>query len=197
MNGIFVFMLGLGMLVCIVNGDAGAVVDSMVAGASEAVALCVNIAGAYMLWMGFMRVGTEAGLIDSLARAVRKPLAALFPNSPDAVAPITLNLAANFFGMGNAATPFGLEAMKSMQEKNPQPMRATDDMVMFLSLNSAAIELLPTGILAIMTAAGATNAYSIVVPTFLASIVSFASAVFFCKLFEKCRPVKLGKGRDR
>ena len=108
-------MLLLGLIACMMSGNAEGAMEAMLAGAGEAVTLSLSLAGAYMLWMGLMNVAKEAGLIDALARAVRKPLALLFPNAPGAVAPITLNLAANFFGMGSAATPFGLAAMKELR----------------------------------------------------------------------------------
>ena len=102
------------------------------------------------------------------------------------MAPITLNLAANFFGMGSAATPFGLAAMKELQlaaqKKGLPTTTASDAMCMFLALNASAIELLPTGVLTMRAAAGSEDVYCVVVPTFLASILSFLSAVLLCRL---------------
>ena len=185
-------MLLLGLIACMMSGNAEGAMEAMLAGAGEAVTLSLSLAGAYMLWMGLMNVAKEAGLIDALARAVRKPLALLFPNAPGAVAPITLSLAANFFGMGSAATPFGLAAMKELraaadQEGVPEGT-ASDDMCMFLSLNSSAVELLPTSVLALRAAAGAADVYCVVLPTFIASLFAFASAVVLCKLFCRRRP---------
>ena len=185
-------MLLLGLIACMASGNAEGAMEAMLTGAGEAVTLSLSLAGAYMLWMGLMNVAKEAGLIDALARAVQKPLALLFPNAPGAVAPITLNLAANFFGMGSAATPFGLAAMKELraaadQEGVPEGT-ASDDMCMFLSLNSSAVELLPTSVLALRAAAGAADVYCVVLPTFIASLFAFASAVVLCKLFCRRRP---------
>lgn len=188
-------MLLLGLIACMASGNAEGAMEAMLTGAGEAVTLSLSLAGAYMLWMGLMNVAKEAGLIDALARAVRKPLALLFPNAPGAVAPITLNLAANFFGMGSAATPFGLAAMKELRaaadrEGVPEGT-ASDDMCMFLSLNSSAVELLPTSVLALRAAAGAADVYCVVLPTFIASLFAFASAVVLCKLFCRRRPLGL------
>lgn len=191
-------MLLLGLIACMVSGNAEGAMDAMLAGAGEAVTLSLSLAGAYMLWMGLMNVAKEAGLIDALARAVRKPLALLFPRSPGAVAPVTLNLAANFFGMGSAATPFGLAAMKELRaaadrDGVPEGM-ASDDMCMFLSLNSSAVELLPTSVLALRAAAGSTDVYCVVLPTFLASLLAFASAIALCRFFCRVWPLS-GKAR--
>lgn len=191
-------MLLLGLIACMVSGNAEGAMDAMLAGAGEAVTLSLSLAGAYMLWMGLMNVAKEAGLIDALARAVRKPLALLFPRSPGAVAPVTLNLAANFFGMGSAATPFGLAAMKELRaaaDRDGVPEgTASDDMCMFLSLNSSAVELLPTSVLALRAAAGSTDVYCVVLPTFLASLLAFASAIALCRFFCRVWPPS-GKAR--
>lgn len=185
-------MLLVGLIACMVSGNAEGALDAMLAGAGEAVTLSLSLTGAYMLWMGLMRVAKEAGLIDALARLVRKPLALLFPGSPGAVAPVTLNLAANFFGMGSAATPFGLAAMKELRvaaDRDGVPEgTASDDMCMFLSLNSSAVELLPTGVLALRAAAGSADVYCVVLPTFIASLLAFASAIVLCKFFCRLWP---------
>lgn len=189
---IFLSMLLIGMAAGALSGNIQAVMDAMLAGAGEAVTLSLSLAGAYMLWMGLMNVGRRAGCVDALARAVDKPLKKLFPGAKKAVAPITLNLAANFFGAGSAATPFGLEAMKELSRGGSKRDAdvATDDMCMFLALNSAAIEILPAGVLALRAAAGSQNVYCVVLPTFLASVISFASAAVFCKLFCRLFPAK-------
>ncbi len=188
MNFIWGGMIAIGILAGVIGGRADQLLDAMVMGAGEAVTLCISLGGAYMLWMGLMEVARQAGLIDALARLTQPLLRKLFPGAGQAVAPITLNLAANFFGMGNAATPFGLAAMKALEENNPQPGRATNDMCMFLSLNSSAIELLPTTILAMRTAAGSADPYCVVVPTFISSVAAFAVAIITCKLLERVFP---------
>ncbi|MBQ7112729.1 MAG: hypothetical protein IJO10_00610 [Clostridia bacterium] len=186
MNVLFGLMLFGGILSAMLMGDAEAALDAMLAGCGEAVTLSLSLAGGYMLWMGLMNVAKEAGLIEGLSRLVKKPLAKLFPGAEGAVAPITLNLAANFFGMGSAATPFGLAAMKELQlaaqKRGLPPGTASDAMCMFLALNASAIELLPTGVLTMRAAAGSEDVYCVVVPTFLASILSFLSAVLLCRL---------------
>ncbi len=185
-------MLLVSLVLGIVTGNGGAAADAVIAGAGEAVTLCVTLCGAYMLWMGLMNVAREAGMIDALSGALAPLIGRLFPSSEKAVAAITLNMSANFFGMGSAATPFGLEAMARMQEVNREPVRATDDMCLFLCLNASAVELLPTQVLSLRTAWGSTEVYAIVVPTFLASLVCAFTAVAACLLFRR-----LGRGRLR
>ncbi len=196
MNIIFFAMLFIGIAVGAATGEVQAVMDAMIAGAGEAVSLSLSLMGSYMLWMGLMNVGRQAGCVDALARLADKPLKKLFPQAGEAVAPITLNLAANFFGAGSAATPFGLEAMKELQKRNAHKDAATDNMCMFLSLNSAAIEILPAGVIALRAAAGSEDVYCVVLPTFVASVISFFAAAALCKLFCRLFPAKnLPRGR--
>ena len=106
-------------------------------------------------------------------------------DSSEAMAPITLNLAANFLGLGSAATPFGIEAMAELQKANRLGNAASDDMCMFIALNSSAVELLPTSVLALRAAAGSTDPYCVVLPTFIASLVSASCAVLLCLLLKR------------
>lgn len=176
-------LLGIGFSVYHKNPDI--ILDSMLDGASEAVSLCVSLCGGYMLWMGIMNIAKDCGLIESLSRIMERPLRRLFPSSKKAIAPITLNLAANFFGMGSAATPFGLMAMKELKKESSLKNIASDDMCMFLALNSSAIELLPTSVIALRAAFGSQDAYNVVIPTFIASIFAFASAIIASKIFAR------------
>ncbi|MBQ4611220.1 MAG: nucleoside recognition protein [Clostridia bacterium] len=187
MNWLWGILIAAGMAGYALMGDPAGAVDAMMSGAGEAVSLCLSLCGTFMLWMGLMNVAREAGLIDKLGRVMEPVLRRLMPDSPGAIAPVTLNLSANFFGLGSAATPFGLEAMKEMQKHNPNKAVATDDMCMFIALNSSAIELLPTGVLAMRAASGSQDVYSIVLPTFIASVISAAAAVFMCRLLAKLK----------
>lgn len=185
MNRIFGAMILLGIIAGILTGGGDSAVNSMIAGMGEAVTLTISLAGAFMFWMGIMEAARELGVIEFLSKLARPLLKRLFPKAGDAVAPITLNLAANFFGMGSAATPFGLEAMQEMQRINPDKSIATDDMCMFIALNASALELLPTGVIALRSSAGASDPYAVIVPTFIASVISFISAIVLAKAFAR------------
>lgn len=182
MAWIFGLMTAAGIIAFAVKGDGAGALAAMTRGCENAITITFELAGPYLLWSGLMRTADEAGLVDKLARAMRKPLSRLMPDAPQAAAPVTLNLAANFFGLGNAATPFGLEAMRKLDRGDG---RASDSMAMFIALNSSAIELLPTSVIAIRTACGSAAPYSIVVPTFLASAAAAAAAVVSCRLLGR------------
>lgn len=190
MNYIWGAMMIVGLVWGIAAGRAEEVASAMTEGAGEAVTLCLTLAGTYMLWMGVLNVAKSARMIEGLAKAAEKPLSRLFPSSKSAVAPITLNLAANFFGAGSAATPFGLEAMREMSEASGKSDVATDDMCMFLALNSTAIELIPAGVLALRAAAGSADVFCVVLPTFVSSVACFFAAAALMKLMCRLYPVK-------
>lgn len=189
MGAIFAVMLLAGVAAGVISQSPQAILDGLLLGANDAFGLLIKLAGSYMLWMGLMRIAAEAGLIDGLAKRCAPVFKLLFPKAGKAVAPIALNLAANFFGMGSAATPFGLEAMReldiSAKQEGIKAGVASNEMVMFLALNSSAIELLPTGVLALRVAAGSADAYCVVAPTFIASIIAAVVAVVVCIMLNK------------
>ncbi len=190
MNMVWAGMMIVGLVWGIATGRAAEVAQALTLGAGEAVTLCLTLAGSYVLWLGVLNVARDAGMIEGLARAVKKPLARLFPSSPEAAAPIALNLAANFFGADSAATPFGLEAMRVISEISGKSSVATDDMCMFFALNAAAVELVPASVLALRTAAGAQDVFLVVLPTFVCSLICFIAAAVLMKLACRLFPEK-------
>ena len=185
MNILWCVMLLLGFITALFTGSAEKLTDAMTGGCLQAVTLCLELLGAYMLWMGLMEIADELGVVGFLSRKMKKPLSRLMPDAGDACAPIALNLAANFFGMGSAAQPFGFDAMARMQAKNPKKDTATNGMCLFIAMNASAIDLLPMTVIALRTSAGAKDPASIVVPTFAASVAAFCAAVIWCKAAEK------------
>jgi len=118
--------------------------------AETAASLALSLIGILGLMLGLVKIGEEAGLIEALTGVVQPLLSPLFPNVPQdhpALANISLNLLANVFGLGNAATPLGIKAMEDLQELNPSDNTATDDMVMLLALNTSSVQLVPPSLL--------------------------------------------------
>ena len=175
-------MTAAGLLIFAVRGDGAGALSALAAGCDGAISLTITLAGAYMLWSGIMKIAEKAGLIERLAGLMRRPLERLMPGCGDAAAPVALNLAANFFGLGAAATPFGIEAMRRLDKGDG---RASNNMVMFIALNTSAIELLPTSVIAVRAACGSSAPYDIALPTFIASVAAAAAAVGSCRLLER------------
>lgn len=185
MNLLFSLLLLSGVAVQTVTQGGDAALSSLLSGAEESVQLLLGLAGAYLFWMGLMGVVRRAGLMDALSRALRPAIRFLFPRAGDAAAPISLNLAANMLGMGNAATPFGLEAMRLLQQENARRDTATDEMCTLLCINASCLELLPTTMIALRQAAGSVAPAAIVLPTLLSSACATAAAVVLVRLLTK------------
>lgn len=177
-------------------GDAGAmkaVTRKILDSASDAAKLALGLVGVLALWMGVMRVAEKAGLIALLARALRPLLVRLFPEVPadhPAMGAIVMNMSANLLGLGNAATPLGLEAMKRLQELNPQKKSATNAMVLFLALNTTHITLIPARTIALRLENGSQMATNIVLPTILATACGTVVAFLAARLLERRYPVE-------
>jgi len=154
--------------------------------AETAASLALSLIGVLGLMLGLVKIGEEAGLVESLAGAVQPILSPLFPNVPDdhpALANISLNLLANVFGLGNAATPLGIKAMEDLQELNPEEGTATDDMVMLLALNTSSVQLVPPSLLvAIMGLQINQLFFSITLATLFSTIAGILGALALSRL---------------
>ncbi len=160
--------------------------DAILKGADRSVELSVSLLGIMCLWGGVMALLRHSGAIERLARILRPILRFAFPAafSKNAGAEeITANISANLFGIGNAATPLAISAMKRMQEYNPYPDEASDDMITLAVLNSSSFNLFPTTIIALRRSASSASPYSVIVPIWITSAVCSVLAVVICRLF--------------
>jgi len=180
MSWIWCILFCVGAVVTTVRFGGDAAVSAMLAGAGDSVTLCLSLAGAYLLWMGLLNIAERAGLMKALSRALKKPAQRLFPGAGEATGAITLNLAANMLGLGNAATPFGLEAMRLMQQPNPNKRRATPAMCVFLAINASALQVIPTTMIGLRAASGSLEPGAVLLPTLISSAVSTGVTVVVC-----------------
>ncbi len=170
------------------NGHLKEVTDGAFDGARTAVTIALGLIGIMALWLGVMRLAERAGLIQKLARALRPVMRRLFPDVPEdhpAMGSMLMNMAANMLGLGNAATPLGLRAMRDLATLNPHPGKATNAMCTFLAINTSSVQLIPTTAIAILVAAGSTNPTAIVGTALLATLCAATMAVTSVKLLEK------------
>ncbi len=143
----------------------------------DAVNICIGLIGIMALFMGFMSIAEKAGGINLLSRVIGPFFSKLFPDVPKghpATGHMMMNFSANLLGLDNAATPFGIKAMESLQEINPDKTRASNSQIMFLCLHASGLTLIPVSVIAIRAGAGAKNATDIFVPCM---IVTFAATV--------------------
>ncbi|MBE3599073.1 MAG: spore maturation protein [Limnochordaceae bacterium] len=164
-----------GTLAALLSGQPDVVTQALTDGALRGVELGVRMLGAIMLWTGLIRIADDAGLTRWLARALEPLARRLFPSVPGdspAMGALLMAISANVLGLGNAATPLGIKAMSELQRLNPEPRRASPAMCTLLALSTSSVTVVPTGVIALRAAAGASQPADILVPTLIATTYS-------------------------
>ena len=193
LNYVWIALMLIAFVVAAINGTAEQVGTAAVTSAKTAVEISIGLVGVMALWLGIMRIAEKAGLISVVARAVAPVLRLLFPEVPrdhPAMGAIILNIAANVLGLSNAATPFGIKAMEELQTLNRAKAVASNAMVMFLALNTASVQLIPTTAIAILVAAGAKKPTVIIGTTLAATSIGTIAAILITKLLERFFPYR-------
>jgi len=168
------------------HGTIGAVGSAAMEGAAAAVELCLTMAGMMCLWNGVMAVMKACGLMDGLSRVFRPLLRRLLPNAcrdRDTLAALSGNVSANLLGLGNAATPLGIQAATRMAHGTGG--RASDELCLLVVMNTASIQLLPTTVAGVRAALGAANSFDILPAVWLASVLSVSAGIAAAKLFAR------------
>lgn len=176
-------LIGLSVLYGLIRGQGAQVATAMLAAAGDAVETALTLSGSFALFCGLMEIARQAGAVDTLARMLSPLLQRLLgPELPmDALGDVTLNLAGNLLGLGNAATPAGLRAARRMGG-GEQPGNA---LCLFLVMNAAAVQLLPTTVIALRAAAGSAAPGAVMLPGLIASGIAALTGITSCKLWEK------------
>jgi spore maturation protein SpmA len=192
LNGIFIGLILIAVATAAFNGRMAEVNVAWIDAAKFAVMdLALPLIGTMALWLGFMRVLRDAGLMASIARALRPVMRLLFPDIPPehpALGAMIMNIAANMLGLANAATPFGLKAMRELDTLNPHKGVATDSMALFLAINTSGVAVFPLGVIAIRATLGSDNAGGVLIPSILATMCSTVVGVLVARTLAK-RPV--------
>ena len=184
---IFVFMVGISVVCSVALSKTAELSNALLSGSKEAVELIITMSGMMCLWSGVMEVAKESKLTEVVARALSPILKKLFPNvkkDSDAFYSISMNVSANLLGLGNAATPLGLKAMKELKRESNSSV-ASDDMITFVVMNTASIQLLPTTIAIMRGALGSKNPFDIVFCVWVTSFVALALGLTVSKILCK------------
>jgi spore maturation protein A len=192
MNWLWAGMMLASIITAAVTGKMDGIFGAAMEGAGGAVQLFVKLLAVYTLWCGILEIVADSGLAEKFARALRHPLRWLYPSVPaesPAMRHIAMNMAANMLGVGNAATPAGLEAIKEMKAASHSGGAATDDMCMLLVINCSSIQLLPTTVIALRQAAGSASPGDIILPSLIASVAAAAFGIAAAKALASL-PVK-------
>ena len=188
LNKLWGGMILLSIVVALITGNIPALTNAAIESAREAITLCITMLGILAMWTGLMTVAEKAGLIGALARRARPMLRYLFPdlgkNHP-AHEPIATNFIANILGLGWAATPSGLRAMKVLQQENPSKDTATRSMRMFMVINMSSLQLVTISVVAYRMQYNSVNPSEIIGPGLVVTLITTVVAVAFCKILDK------------
>lgn len=201
MNYLWGGMLIVGIIYGALTGNLNEVTNGAINASKEAVSLAIALLGVTAMWSGLMEIASGAGIIDWLTRKIRPILRFLFPRIPDghpALEAISVNMIANFFGLGAAATPAGLRAMEELEGLEEQRRKkghgaprgtANREMCTFLIVNISSLQLIPVNVIAYRGQYGSVNPTAIVGPAIVATALSTLAGVVFCKVMDKRREV--------
>ena len=179
-------MVAASILCGLATGNGPAVAAAAMEGAAAAVELCLSMAGVLCLWMGVMEIMKRSGLSEGLSRLLRPVLRRLYPDfarDRAVMDSISANVSANLLGLGNAATPLGLEAARRMSRRSPGV--ASDSLCMLVVCNTASIQLIPTTVAAVRMAAGCQTPFDILPAVWVTSALSVLTGIGAAKLLAR------------
>ncbi len=171
-----------------INGNFQGLSDAIFGGLESAVSLILTMTGIICFWSGLIKIAELSGLTNVFAKFISPLTKILFPRlnkDSKAVKAISMNMSANMLGLGSAATPLGLNAMKELKKLSPLTNKATDEMVMFVLINTASIQILPTTIGALRMKYGSAQPFDIVPAVWISSICSVLVGVILVKVINK------------
>lgn len=188
MNLVWLILLSVSVIFAIITGNLEAFTKSIFDGAKSAVEISLFLLGIVSVWMGITKILEDSGLIHRIAHLFRPLISRLFRNIPGdhpAISAITLNVLANLFGLGNAATPLGIKAMQELDTLNPDKEKITFEMMIFIVINTASIQLIPFTVIGILAGFGAANPAAIALPTLIATVISAFVALLILFAFRR------------
>ena len=194
MNYLWGMMIITGVVYAAFNGTLPEVTEAALSSAKEAVTLSITMMGIMSFWVGIMRIAENAGIIEGATKKLMPVLHFLFPDIPKghpANQYIATNMIANIFGLGWAATPAGLKAMEALSDLQKEREKtnlhiASKEMCIFLIINISSLQLIPVNMIAYRQQYGSVDAAGIIAPAIIATCISTAAAIIFCKVVSTC-----------
>ena len=188
LNKIWPFFIIVSFLYSIYSGNIFNINNAIFDSASQTVNLCLTLLGTICLWNGIMKIAVKTSMIEKLTKFLKPIISFVFPeikNDKKISKEISMNIVANILGLGNASTPLGLKAMESMQEKNIDKKNLSTSMAMFILVNTASLQIIPTTVISIRSSLGSENPTKIILAVWIATITAFATAITTGKILIK------------
>lgn len=193
LNKIWPVFIILSFIYALLKSKMSELNDSIFNSCSQTVEMLLTFLGIMCMWNGIMQIIKETTLIDKIKKLLKPFMKFLFPElnkKSKAYEEMSMNIVANLLGLGNAATPLGLKAMQSLQEENENKETLSNTMIMFLVLNTASIQIIPTTIIAIRSSLGAENPAKIIVPVWISTIMAASAGILTVKILSKRKEKK-------
>lgn len=187
-NKIWAYFIVLGLIYGLISGNSININETILGSAKESLEVFIQIFPVIALWLGIMNIATDSGLLDRLAKSLSTILHPLFPDIPKyhrSFTYISSNIIANMFGLGSAATPFGLKAMTSLQEINSDKKKASRSMLTFTMLNTSAITIIPTTLVALRMMYGSANPTNTLIVTLISTISATLVGIIVDRLLAR------------
>ena len=187
-NYIWFIMIFFGLLVGVLSGNGENMSNDIISSIESTVTFVVGLTGLMCFWCGVMKVAEKSGFTEKLAKIMKPVLKLIFKDAAKdekALGAIVMNITANMMGLGNAATPFGIKAMEEMQRLNKDKKKASNDMCLFLVLNAACIQLVPSTVISIRATANSSNPGVIIIPAIISTAIASICGVICCKILQK------------
>ena len=188
LNKIWPFFIIISFVFSIYSGNIFNINNAIFNSAEQTVELCLTMFGTLCLWNGIMKIAVKTSLIDKLTKFLKPVISFIFPeikNDEKISKEVSMNMVANILGLGNAATPLGLKAMDSMQKINTDKSKLSNSMAMFILVNTASLQIIPTTVIAIRSSLNSENPTKIIVAVWVATIAAFFTAITTGKLLAK------------
>ena len=188
LNTIWPIFIISSVIVSLISGKISYLNTAIFDSTSEAVKMTITFLGTMCLWNGLMKIVQKTTLINKISNLLNPLMKFLFPKinkNEEAYENITVNIVANILGLGNAATPLGIKAMQSLQKKNNKKDTLSDSMCIFIILNTASLQIIPTTVIAIRTSLNSSNPCSIIVPVWIVTICADIAGIVIAKILMK------------
>ncbi len=188
LNYIWCGMIVVAFVTALFTGRTENITNGAMSGAAAAVETCIGLLGTMCLWTGLAKVAERSGLVEVFAKLLRPVTKIIFPKlkkDSAALRAIVMNMVANILGMGNAATPLGIAAMRELDKLNRGKNTASDEMCMFVVVNTASIQIIPATVISLRQMYGSQSPAEIVVPVWICSICAVIVGVTAAKIFQK------------
>lgn len=188
LNKIWPFFIIISFIYAIYSGNIFNINNAIFESTDQTVKLCLTMFGTLCLWNGIMKIAIKTSMIEKLTKFLKPIISFIFPeikNDKKITKEISMNMVSNILGLGNASTPLGLKAMDSMQKANKNKSELSDSMAMFILINTASLQIIPTTVIAIRSSLGSENPTKIIFAVWIATITAFSIAVIAGKFLIK------------